>query len=79
MADSWRMRQSVQRRNKNSKDSQFPGNFDGRIRQAAPLPARTDIEPEAGGGGGAVWVAPQAEPPPDVVAYPLWFVTDEPV
>lgn len=44
MADSWEPRQSRVRLLQRQQDSTFPGSMRGRLKQAAPLPDRLDIE-----------------------------------
>ena len=76
--DSWQPKQSSGRKTQRAVQSMTPGTMGGQVRQAAPVPPRVDLEPDAAGGGD-VWVAPTATPPPDIYDGRLWFVTDEPI
>lgn len=76
--DNWQPKQSRTQRTATAQRSMIPGTLDGRVRQASPIPQRPDIE-QTPITGGDVWVAPTAEPPPDIYDGRLWFVTDEPI
>ena len=74
MADSWQPDASPLTQVRRAQQSMMPGTVDGRIREAAPMPARQASEASAEAGD-VLFVGP--EDPGLDAGYPFWFDTDD--